>query len=73
MSLSSLPKRLRDAIEQNAHAVRLATANEIIEATDAIDVDMQSLSIKARVLVLPNTPAFLSIGRLIEDHGCTFM
>ena len=33
---------------------------------------MQSLGAKARVLVLPNTPAVLSIGRIIEDHGCTF-
>ena len=24
------------------------------------------------MLVLPNTPSVLSIGRLIEDHGCTF-
>ena len=72
VSPSSLPKGLRGAIEQNAHAVRLATANGIIEATDVIDVDIQSLGAKARVLVLPNTPAVLSIGRLIEDHGCTF-
>ena len=69
MSPSNLPKRLRGAIEQNAHAVRLATANGIIEATDVIDIDIQSLGAKARVLVLPNTPAVLSI---IEDHGCTF-
>ena len=71
VSPSSLPKKLRGAIEQNAHAVRLATANGIIEATDVIDVDIQSLGAKACVLVLPNTPAVLPIGRLIEDHGCT--
>ena len=52
--------------------MRLATANGIIEATDIIDVDIQSLGAKARVLVLPNTLAVLSIGRLIEDDGCTF-
>ena len=50
VSPTSLPKRLRGAIEQNAHAVRLATANGIIEATDVIDVDIQSLGAKARVL-----------------------
>ena len=43
VSPSSLPKRLRGAIEQNAHAVRLATANGIIEAMDVIDVDIQLL------------------------------
>ena len=64
--------RLRGAIEQNAHAARLATANGIIEATDVIDVDIQSLGARARVLVLPNTPAVLSVGRPIEDHWCTF-
>ena len=69
VSPSSLPKRLRGAIEQNAHAVRLATANGIIEATDVIDVDIRSLGAKARALALPNTPAVLSIGRPIEDHG----
>ena len=37
-----------------------------------IDVDIQSLGAKARVIVLLNTPAVLSIGRLIEDHECTF-
>ena len=72
MSSSSLPKTLRGAIEQNAPAVRLATANGFIEATGVIDVDIQSLGAKARVLALPNTPAVLSIGRLVEDHGCTF-
>ena len=72
VSPSSLPKRLRGAIEQNAHAVRLATANGIIEATDVIDVNIQSLGARARVLVLPNTPFVLSIERLIENHGCTF-
>ena len=50
----------------------LATANGIIEATDVIDIDIQSLGAKARVLMLPNTPAVLSIGGLIEDPGCTF-
>ena len=72
VSPSSLPKRLRGAIEKNAHAVRLATASGIIEATDVIDVNIQSPGARARVLALPNTPSVLSIGRLIEDHGCTF-
>ena len=43
VSPSSLPKRLRGAIGKNARAVRLATANGIIEATDVIDVNIQSL------------------------------
>ena len=50
----------------------VATANGIIEATDVIDVDIQSLGAKARVFVLPNTPAVLSIGGFTEDHGCAF-
>ena len=72
VSSPSLSQRLRGAVEQNAHAVRLATANGIIETTGVIDVDIQSLGAKARVLMLPNTLAVLSIGRILEDHECTF-
>ena len=71
-SSKSLPGRLRRAIQHNAHAVRLATANGVITTTDIVDIEVPLLGAMARVLLLPNTPNVLSIGRMVEDEGCSF-
>ena len=68
----SLPERLKNEVRANAHAVRLATASGVIEATDLVDIDIPGLNAKARVLLLPDTPSVLSVGWLVEEHGCAF-
>ena len=72
VSPDSLSGRLKNAVRENAHAVRLATANGIIEAADTVDVFIPDLNANARILVLPDTPSVLSVGRLVEQHGCAF-
>ena len=53
--------------------VRMATANGPATATDVVDVDVPGLEAHARVLLLKGCPAVLSLGRLVEDHKCSFL
>ena len=53
--------------------VRMATANGPATATDVVDIDVPGLEAHARVLLLKGCPAVLSLGRLVEDHKCSFL
>ena len=68
-----LPDELRESIRRNATMVRMATANGPATATDVVDVDVPGLEAHARVLLLKGCPAVLSLGRLVEDHKCSFL
>ena len=52
--------------------VKMATANGPATATDVVDVEVPGLDAHAWVLLLPGCPAVLSLGRLVEDHKCSF-
>ena len=52
--------------------VKMATANVPATATDVVDVEVPGLDAHARVLLLKGCPAVLSLGRLIEEHKCSF-
>ena len=52
--------------------VKMATANGPTTATDVVDVEVPGLDAHARVLLLKGCPAVLSLGRLIEEHKCSF-
>ena len=68
-----LPDELRESIRLNATMVRMATANGPATATDVVDVDVPGLEAHARVLLLKGCPEVLSLGRLVEDHKCSFL
>ena len=53
--------------------VRMATANGPATATDVVDVEVPGLDAHARVLLLKGCPAVLSLGRLVEEHKCSFV
>ena len=53
-------------------AVRLATANGIIEPEGQLEVYLTGLEVNARFLALKDYPPVLIIGRLVEQHGFQF-
>ena len=53
--------------------VRMATANGPTTATDVVDIEVPGLDAHARVLLLKGCPAVLSLGRLVEEHKCSFV
>ena len=68
-----LPDGLRESVRRNATMVRMATANNPATATDVVDIEVPGLEAHARVLLLKGCPAVLSLGRLVEEHNCSFM
>ena len=53
--------------------VRMATANGPATDTDVVDVEVPGLEAHAKVLLLKGCPAVLSLGRLVEEHKCSFV
>ena len=68
----------RDSVASEKHlthcgtGMRLRTANGIVETHLKTKVFLKHLGIKVIAWVLNNTPNLLSIGKLVEDHGCDF-
>ena len=60
-------------MRRNATLVRMATANGPATATDVVDIEVPGLDAHARVLLLKGCPAVLSLGRLVEEHKCSFI
>jgi hypothetical protein len=52
--------------------VKMATASGPTTATDVVDIDVPGLEACARVLILKACPLVLSLGRLVEEHKCSF-
>ena len=69
---NKLPEELRQAIRRNATSVRMATANGPTTAKDIVDIEVPGLEASARVLLLNGCPPVLSMGRLVEEHACSF-
>ena len=71
-SENKLPDELRQAIRRNATSVRMATANGPTTAKDVVDIEVPGLDASARVLLLEGCPPVLSLGRLVDEHHCSF-
>ena len=71
-SENKLPEELRQAIRRNATNVRMATANGPTTARDVVDIEVPGLEANARALLLEGCPPVLSMGRLVEEHQCSF-
>ena len=69
---TALEGDLRSFIRRNPDQVRLATANGVIPAKAALDLWVPEMGARARVLVLPQTPSVLSVGRLVENNQYEF-
>ena len=68
-----LPDELRESVRRNATMVRMATANGPATATDVVDVEVPGLDAHARLLLFKGCPSVLSLGRLVEEHKCSFV
>ena len=53
--------------------VRIATANGPTTAVDVVDVEVLGLDDNARVVLLKGCPAVLSLGRVVQEHKCSFV
>ena len=64
---AGLSKQAKGCIMKSNSGLRLATANGVIDANAVLDLYVPEMGVKARVLVLDNSPNVISVGRLVED------
>ena len=48
------------------------TANSEVQTTDEATVYVKQFDLFVKVMLLEETPAVLSLGKLFEDHGYTY-
>ena len=65
-------RNLRQYFSQDAAKVQVYTANGLVESAGAINLRMPSLDSDIPAIVLPETPALLSLGRRVMNDGCHF-
>ena len=72
IGLNNLSGEERKSLRDSDVKLRLRTANGVIVADKCIDLVMDVLGQTISPIVLPNTPAVLSVGILCEDEGARF-
>ena len=68
-----LPDELRESVRRKTTMVRMTTANGPAIATDVVDVEVPGFEAHGRVFLLKGYPAVLSLGRLVEEHKCSYV
>jgi hypothetical protein len=72
VSAAEVPPALMEDARPTEHRIRLSTANGVTEVTKSVPLQAGPLLEVAHPLLLPSSPAVLSIGRRCMDQGYAF-
>ena len=72
VGVKSLTNRELKSMRSAANPVSLMSANGVVYADTEVDIFVGELGIKVTAYVLEDTPALLSLGKLVEDFGLEY-
>ena len=61
-----------DTLRKSRNPTTVVTANGKVQTSEEAQVYVHDLELFATVQILDDTPAVLSLGKLCEEHGCTY-
>ena len=63
------PRKLKKLLRNTKEPILLSTANGLLAVDREFDFEVLRLSMTATALYIPDSPAVLSIGKLVKDNG----
>ena len=73
IDFDDLTQEERSRVYDLAYPIPLNTANGEVEATQAVQIYIPELEITVEAILLPKTPAVLSLGLLVEKEGFDYI